>query len=251
MLRLLSLISLLLVAGCGGVGAPANSPAAQPTARASGFTDQPCADLIIVAARGQQQSRAKNFGAGTEIRLVATELTKLAQRHGNTSVRLESIDYQSDPPADLSAYDLAVDAGAARLARRLDALESTCRDSRVAVIGFSMGAQVVHEAIADRSTGQIALVAMIADPMRDPVATYRQFSFGTAAPNPGSLGPGPVIGDLATRTISFCASADDVCNHSPGASRTAVDLVHKHFYGKPQHVAAMAAQMAKIARVAR
>ena len=237
--RLLALITLLVMAGCGNEPAPAD-PVDRPTARATGFTHQPCADLVIVAVRGQQQSPDKNVGAGTEVYRLVYELARLVQRDTNTTVRLESIDYRSNPAPDLSAYDDAVDAGAASLDRRIDQLEDACPDSTLAIAGFSMGAQVVHEAMADRKTGQVGVVAMLADPMRSPTANYEQDSFGVAAPHPGSLGPGPEFGALADRTITFCAPADDVCSHSPGTSRTAVDSVHKHFYEKPAHVKAIA-----------
>lgn len=240
----LLLCLLLLVTGCGGSG----DATAPPTAHASGFTDADCPDLIVVAVRGQQQSPDKNYGAGTEVRLLGTELTRLVQAGSDTTVRLESIDYESDPAPDLQAYESAVAGGARTLNTRLDRLETDCAHSQIAVIGFSMGAQVVHEGLADRSEGLIRLVALIADPLRDPVATYDQETFGTAAPNPGSLGAGPPFTDLADRVITFCAPGDDVCNHSAGASRRAVDLIHKHYYENAEHVAAMAARMLPVLR---
>ncbi len=234
---------LLAVGACGGSGDATSSPQESPTTAAQGFTGTTCADVVVVAVRGQEQSPDANFGAGTELRLLATELTRRLQspRDGGSdpTVRLESIDYESDPPADLAAYDDAVATGADRLDARLDRLESACPDSELVVAGFSMGAQVVHDGLHDRDPGTVAAVVMIADPQRDPVAPYDQHSFGTAAPNPGGLGAGPAFGPLRDRTVAFCAAADDVCNHSPGTSRRAVDTVHKHFYEDPDHVAAM------------
>jgi len=249
MARILGLFlsALLLLAGCGESG-EASAPASSSTTRASGFTDAACADLIVVAVRGQQQSPDKNYGAGTEIRLLATELTRLVQARSDTTVRLESIDYESNPAPDLQAYQTAVAGGSRTLDQRLDRIEADCSDSRIAVIGFSMGAQVVHESLADRPEGHLRLVALIADPLRDPVADYVQATFGTAAPNPGSLGAGPLFTDLSRRVITFCAPGDDVCNHSAGASRRAVDTIHKHYYEQPEHVATMAARMLKMLR---
>jgi len=235
---------LLLVTGCGGSG----DATAPPTAHASGFTDADCPDLIVVAVRGQQQSPEKNYGAGTEVRLLATELTRLVQSRSDTTVRLESIDYESDPAPDLQAYESAVAGGARTLDQRLDRIEADCAHSRIAVIGISMGAQVVHESLAERPAGRVSLVALIADPLRDPVATYVQETFGTAAPNPGSLGAGPRFTDLSRRVITFCAPGDDVCNHSAGTSRRAVDMIHKHYYEDPEHVVAMAEQMVNVLR---
>lgn len=240
-------LAAALGAGLAGCGGDQSAPDASDQPRAEGFTDQPCADLVIVGVRGQQQLAGRNFGVGTEVRLVAEALTAQVQQADDTTVRLESVDYRSDSPAALEEYRGAVQDGAAALGRRLDQLEQTCPDSGLAVIGFSMGAHVVHQALADRPRGTIDVVAMIADPVRSPVAAHDQETFGSYAPNPGSLGPGPELPDeLSARAIAFCASGDDVCNHTAGRPRTASDAVHKHAYEDPEVVRTMAARMVQI-----
>jgi|GEM_PF-3658585 len=241
-LRLAPLALVLLLAGCGGGAGGAGTP----SHAVSGFTTKGCADLVVIGVRGQTQDPNRNHGVGQEVLRATTELTRIVQHDARVSVRLESLDYESDPPPDLQSYEQAVQSGGRALDRRLDQLEQRCPDTDTAVIGFSMGADVVHAGLHDRSSGSIRLVGMIADPHRDPVAEYDQLTFGESAPNPGSLGAGPEFGDLAARTLAVCAPGDDVCNHSPGTSRQAVDLVHKHYYEKPEHARLIAQRMARI-----
>lgn len=238
MRRLLAVVLLLVLTACGD---PHDVPP-----RPVGFTEATCPDLLIVGVRGQNQSPDANEGLGTEVRLVSTALTKALQSRGDVTVRRESVDYTSDPPADLDSYGRAVTAAATTLDDRLDALEKSCDGTRIAVLGFSMGANVVHAALHDRPAGSIRVVAMIADPQRDPAATYDVDAFGQAAPHAGSLGAGPGFGDLADRAVAFCASGDDVCNHAPGESRTDTNQVHQHFYEDPDHVDAMVREMTEV-----
>jgi len=200
----------------------------------------------VVGVRGQTQDPDRNHGVGKEVLRVTAELTRLVQRRTGESVRLEALDYESDPRPDLQAYEHAVEAGGQSLDRRVDQLEQRCADTDIAVIGFSMGADVIHSGLHDRPSGSIRLVGMIADPHRDPVAEYEQLTFGESAPNPGSLGAGPEFGDLASRTLAICVPGDDICNHSPGAPRDVADLVHKHYYEKPEHARVIAAALDQI-----
>lgn len=234
-----------LLAGC-GTDTP-NSPN-DDARRVSGS----CADLVVLGARGSTQSPELNNGVGTEVRLAVDQLIRLLDKRSERTLQLEAVDYDSAATASIDAFMAHAEAGSHRMDARLRSLARSCPDSQFALIGFSQGAQVVHGAATQMSSAlarRVALVAMIADPRRNPDDQILHWSYADRpAVRPGKLGAGGLIDpDLRGVAISLCVAGDEICNTQVAASGTPSDI-HKHFYEKPSSVRTTAAQLDRILR---
>ncbi len=235
----------LLLAGCSS-DAQETSTSTDATRAANGS----CANLIVIGALGSTQNPDLNSGVGTEVRLTTDRLIRLVHARSAKTVGLEAIDYDSAAAASLDAYLAHTAEGATMMTSRLREIARACPDSRFALLGFSQGAQVVHGAAAHMPSElarRVALVAMIADPSRDPADRIRHWSYADSpAPQPGKVGAGaPIDPALRDVAISLCVAADDICNDvgAPGGPPSAA---HKHFYEKPSTVRITAKQLDSI-----
>lgn len=211
--------------------------------------DGSCADLVIFGARGSTQNPDINHGVGTEVRKTSDRLIKLVSDRSHTT-SLEAIDYNSAAAPSLDAFTAQAAAGSSMMVERLRSVARACPDSRFALLGFSQGAQVVHGASTAMSASlarRVALVAMIADPQRDPADPIRHWSYSKRpTTSAGKLGPGrPIDPDLRAVAISLCVVGDEICN-ARGASVASPSTTHKHFYEKPTTVRATAHQLDRI-----
>jgi cutinase len=206
-----------------------------PQAATHGFAETRCADVIVLGLRGSGQSPTRNAGVGAEVLRAVRAMAERLQERADVSVRLEDVPYEAATPSTLTAYEASVDDGVRRLTRQYDRLVADCPDSRLALVGFSQGAEVVHAFAADLSPARaepLALAAMIADPRRDPDDDIASVSFGDGpAPRPGRLGPGPRFSD-ATRdaALALCVADDEVFSFPVGARAGEPSEVHRHFY---------------------
>lgn len=231
-----------LLAGCG-------SAPGSPTEDALRVDDS-CADLIILGARGSTQNPELNSGVGTEVRLTTDRLIQVIDKRSGRSVQLEAIDYDSAAVATVDDFMAHAEAGSRSMYQRLRALARQCQDSRFALLGFSQGAQVVHGSATRMPSAlarRVALVAMMADPRRDPDDQIRHWSYTrTPATRPGRLGAGdPIDVDLRGVAISLCVADDEICN-ARNAPAGAPSQTHKHFYELPSSVRSTAAQLDSI-----
>lgn len=237
---------LLVLTVCAAVLAACGSAPHSPAEEALRVDDS-CADLIVLGARGSTQDPALNSGVGTEVRLTTDQLIRVIAKRSERSVQLEAIDYDSAAVATLDDFTAHAAAGSRTMTQRLHTLARLCTDSRFALLGFSQGAQVVHGAATDMSpalAGRVALVAMIADPLRDPDDQIRHWSYTkTPATQPGKLGAGaPIDADLRAVAISLCVAGDEICNRR-ATPTDSPSQIHKHFYEKPAAVRATATQL--------
>lgn len=226
---------LLLLAGC--FDQTAGQDAGPTSSARGGLIDGTCADLIVLGARGSTQDGNRNLGVGTEARRTVESLADRLGRRSGATTHVEPIAYDAAETSTLDEYLANVRAGADLLVERLEKRAQTCPDSRFALIGFSQGAQVVHTAtgsIPDALTDRVAVVAMIADPTRDPADDLVHWTYGKRpAPNAGRLGAGASIRtDLRDRSISLCAVDDEICNDQgrPGGPPS---QTHREFYESP------------------
>jgi len=74
-------------------------------------------------------------------------------------------------------YLASIAVGVRQIDRYLDALETSCPDSQIALVGYSQGAMAIHMALADRAAAhetavfdQINAVLLLADPLQDATA---------------------------------------------------------------------------------
>jgi hypothetical protein len=241
---------LLTLGACGSVSGSDSSthPSASPARHQALLVDQKCADLIVFGARGSTQSAKLNHGVGAEVRLSVEATARRLHQRSNATVRLEAVRYDASGGA---AYVSQVGAGAQLMQQLLEAEARDCPHSRFGLIGFSEGAQVTHATALDvphALAGRIAMIAMIADPRRNPTDAIAHWSYGGSAPRPGRDGAGtPIDPDVRAAAISLCAPGDEICNGrgSPGVAPSAT---HRHFYEKPSSARSTAKQLDKILR---
>jgi len=248
-----AVLALLLVAACSG-SADSSPP---DTSTSEGHKPVPvlvtsgCADLVVLGLRGSDQSLDKNFGAGQEILRSVRAMSSDLHRRSRTTVRLEGIPYRAQSAASYAIYQANIEDGVTRTQSRLAQLAKRCPASKVALVGFSQGAQAVHGVAIDlpAASKQVVLVAMIADPRRNPDDTIASWTYGKPARGPGKLGAGTMVGDhLRDRAITFCATGDEICNWPPGGYSGPLSQTHRHFYETPAHSRSTGRQMAKILR---
>ena len=247
--------AMLLVLGACGAGH--GSPTPSTSSRTSASSPSParhqallvttkCAGLIFLGARGSSQSATLNRGVGAEVRLSVEATIRRLHQRGDTTARIEAVRYDASGGA---AYQAQVGAGAQLMQRMLTADARRCPHSRFALVGFSEGAQVVHAAAIDVPRAlekRIALIAMIADPRRNPGDAIAHWSYGESAPRPGRLGAGtPIDPDMRSTAITLCAAGDEICNGrgNPGASPSAT---HRHFYERPSSTRSTAQRLDQI-----
>jgi cutinase len=246
--RSASAVALLLaLSACGSGSVTAHTqPTARPTGHQAVLVNTKCAGLIVLGARGSTQSADLNLGVGAEVRLSVEAMARRLHQRAHTSVRIEAVRYDASGGAD---YQAQVGAGAVLMQRQLAKDAKSCPHSRFGLIGFSEGAQVTHAAALDVPSAlarRIAMIAMIADPRRNPTDAITHWSYGKSAPRPGRLGSGtPIDSDVRGASITLCAEGDEICNGrgSPGASPSAT---HRHFYEKPSSTRSTAQQLDKI-----
>lgn len=174
-------------------------------------------------------------------------LALVEQLRGGVRVRLEAIRY----PASAAAFDHDVETGRRRLLARLAALGSACPHSRFALMGYSEGADVVHRAVAGLSATQasnIAVVAVLGDPLRLPADHVATESYGTGhLKGRGSIHEGPRWSKVVSeRVITFCHADDNVCNAPPSGRRSDISTTHRTFYEKRSSARVTAERMARV-----
>ncbi|MCR4512448.1 cutinase family protein [Aeromicrobium sp. 50.2.37] len=199
-----------------------------------------CPQVQVVGVRGQSQSLEKNRGLGTEVEGVVTDLVDRLTEKGVDEIDVAAVRHRSRDASDIDVYDADVDQGRRLLARQLTASVRDCPDARLAVVGFSQGAQIAQETLADRPAlaRHVDALALIGSPRHDPDAAFTRLDLpGPAATRDGSLGAGPDLGALDSRTVDACLSRDVVCDADGGTDYA----VHKHGYED----AAIASQVAR------
>jgi cutinase len=192
----------------------------------------PCAYVTVIGARdsGQPQGDTKGqlSGFGAEASGAAQEAMR--QLGKSKTVHYVPLRYPATGnniylPGRVPspAYSQSVKAGIAALKVQVDYFVRACPSTKIVLIGFGQGAQVIHEAAAGMSAPtakRISVVALIADPRRnvkDPIAWNPMAGRGVSYN--GALGAGPLLPKgFAGRAASFCHASDPVCNF-PGGLR--------------------------------
>ena len=192
-----------------------------------------------------------NSGVGAEVLRSVEDMATRLHTGSDTTVRLEAVEYHAETAATLGEYQAGVADGRRRLGAQYERLSRDCQDSKVALVGFSQGAQVVHEFSHDLNTGQarnLVLVGMIADPRRNPDDTIAAWSYAAKpAPAPGKLGAGPRFSpSTRQQAITLCAAMDEVCNQPDANPPKTVSVTHKTFYEKASTVRSTGRQLTVI-----
>lgn len=230
--------------------APSSKPASRTPAPVLVTTG--CADLVVLGLRGAGQSADHNFGAGQEILASVRAMSGDLHQDTDTTVRLEGVPYRAEIAPTSAFHRGNIDDGLNRTRARIAELDERCPDTRIALVGFSQGAQVVHELADDLPAAlaePVVLIAMIADPIRNPADSIASWTYGKAAPGPGKFGAGPTVSPaLRDRTITLCTAGDEICNWPRGGYAGPLSDTHRHFYETEDHARSTGEQLAEIAR---
>lgn len=249
-------LALLLAAGCSSTSPATKPEPSGPTTTttrtpAPDFVKTGCADLVVLGLRGAGQDAGKNQGSGQEILASVRAMSADLHRESDTTVRLEGVPYRAEIAPTSAFHRANIEDGVKRTRDRIAELAERCPDSRVALVGFSQGAHVVHELAAQPPAlgEQVTLIALIADPLRNPADSIASWTYGEAAPGPGKFGAGPALDSaLDGRAITFCTTGDEICNWPPGGYAGPLSDTHRHFYETRAHARSTGHQMAAILR---
>ena len=230
--RLSIVVAMLMLAACSDNATEHHSARANPR-----IVSDRCADVIAYGARGQTQSSSANHGVGHEVLVSVDSLVAHLPRHSATTVRLAAVRYPALPEATEAGYLRDIAIGRRLLTTSMAADAKACPKSRFVVVGFSEGAQVVHETIAAlpaTATKPIAAVALLADPVRNPQDPLTLEAYGTGPlDGRGSAGFGtPFAKQIRARVITFCVAEDNVCNAPSGGRVGGISDAHREFYEK-------------------
>lgn len=198
----------------------------------SNETSSACAPIQIVGLRGMGQSLNANQALGAEVHGIVERAMAGLARQGLGPVEVTAVRYPNHPATDADDFLRQVAGGHELLAAALHKQLRTCPRSRLAVIGFSMGAQVVHETLVSEPSlaAKVSAVVLVADPTRDPDGSMRALKVGPVVPSqPGSMGRGEPVSDLDDRAVTVCIQGDAVC--AVGSSDD--PEIHRHAYESP------------------
>jgi hypothetical protein len=203
-----------------------------------------CPKFEILGVRGAGETAADGpYSMGSTAGGAADSAMRhlLSQGYTTADISLQPVNYTAIAVPDwlhrdLAAYDASVNDGEQVLSLLMATkLASTaCPHVRFILIGYSQGAQVVHEVVnsygaAAPELKAIAGVLLIADPKGDDSAYYAHMVGTDFGGDEGSGSGGGIAGQdriqatLAHRTFAICfASGDSVCasNFPPTSSNT-------------------------------
>lgn len=201
----------------------------------SRFVGTRCADVIVLGLRGSGQSLDLNEAVGQEVLRTVEAMTDRLHKTSDRTVRLEAVPYDATISTTYAHYEYGVRDGQRLLGKLYEKALTECPKSRFAFVGFSQGAQAVHEYSYDLTGAKarrLVLIGMVADPRKNPDDTISTWSYASKpTTGHGELGAGPLFGPgVRQAAIALCVGADEVCNAPIGGSSGAPSQTHRHFY---------------------
>lgn len=226
--------ALLLVGGA--TPAHAKAQVVVDTTRSKEVITTACkADVAIIGARGSGESLSSGAieGFGTRTTKFAQSVTD--QLPSRVKVRYLAVYYPavSADTAVLSPsiYNNSVASGSRQTVAYVKKLVDNCPKTKIVLMGYSQGAQVMHSA-ARALTGKYLSAVVSVHLVANPVANHDDtrvlpFTGGTKFSTTangwrGVLGRGGVMpAHLNNRVVSTCATGDQIC-HAPSAAAIAL-----------------------------
>lgn len=171
-----------------------------------------CPDLYVVAVPGTWETSHANPGKGM-LALIADDLPG--------DVRVDYVRYAATAfPWEGEVYGRSKGEALAGARGLVAGIAQTCAATRIAVLGYSQGADAAGDLAAEIGTGlgvvaahRVVLVGLIADPRRSPTDVL------IGPPVPGAGAAGPRLGGfglLSPLTYTFCATGDLYCTMPDG-----------------------------------
>ena len=118
--------------------------------------------MVVLGLRGQGQSRHGHDGAGPDVDGVARAMVRRLPR--GTTLRVAGVPYPARPGDD-ATYDADVSAGVGLVRDRIASLAEDCTHTRVVLVGYSQGAEVVHRLVVAHPR-LVRLAVLMGDPAR-------------------------------------------------------------------------------------
>ncbi|MFF0488415.1 cutinase family protein [Nocardia sp. NPDC004068] len=195
-------IAALLVgaAQVGGAGASRAAPAPG------------CPDLYVVAVPGTWETSNSDPGRG----ILAVSADGLP---GN--VRVDYVSYAATAfPWEGDVYGRSKQEAVEKARNLVAAMGRACGATRIALLGYSQGADAAGDVAAEIGTGlgvvpadRVVLVGLISDPRRSPTDNL----IGPPVPGAGAVGPRPGgFGWVSGQTYTFCVAGDLYCSMPDG-----------------------------------
>jgi hypothetical protein len=171
--------------------------------------DGSCADVLLVGARGSGEQ-----GLGPTVGALAREFERGLR--GRAELRIEPLEYPAHalwPPTRWGDLYGSVDQGAAATVTIVEAEARVCPRQSLLLVGYSLGALAIADAVDRLSPAALARVvgvALLADPRFNPssAAARGQRIAGTR----GVLGARPEFDRLLAVTRSWCRVGDPICS---------------------------------------
>lgn len=183
-----------------------------------------CSALLVVGLRGSGEPYSPGtLGMGPTVRAAYGQIARRV-----TGTRGYGLDYPAGPATSATltngAYRASVEAGTRRLKSFLVAEAGRCPRQRVALVGYSQGAQAAGDVLATlppRPAARIGYVLLFGDPTANPALPIaRGTSDRTAV---GALGARELGRRWLPITASYCLAGDFVCALTDAAA-TACDF---------------------------
>lgn len=173
-----------------------------------------CPDVHVIGVRGSGQPA----GFGSQVAPVVESIVETVDASGRATTS-EALEYPAISVSDslglvllTGEYASSVLAGVDALDDRLADIASGCPSTEIVLVGYSQGAQVIKQALADSlPVHRLAGIVLLADPTRDPSQSgiARLGDPGVAAE--GAFGAVPLPDHARVVTIDVCAAGDGVC----------------------------------------
>ncbi|WP_336087251.1 cutinase family protein [Nocardia sp. SSK8] len=177
-----------------------------------------CAQVRVVTVRGTLEPQSGS--------LLLTPLGARIARESGRTATVGELDY----PASMSP-DSAV-RGVAALTALLN--DSPCPDQRLVLLGYSQGARVIGNTLADRAaltdqaTARIDAITLFGNPLRNGAEPYNRGTADAALSGTGPLPTGALAG-FADRLHDYCSAGDRVCAGGDPSAGFGNALSYGHF----------------------
>lgn len=191
---------MLLASAC--TAAPASD-----TATGQALTG-PCATILFVGARGSGESASQQMALGSTLFEIYSRI-----RQDNPHVDITGFGL---PYAANSLSDATIGDASTQLRQLLRSEARRCPSERFMVVGYSLGARVVGDAMqvpeATAFVDQLAGVVIVSDPQFNP--QDRATAAGTFDSHYGGTPPRPPFpAAIAPKIHSYCRRHDEICQH--------------------------------------
>jgi PKD repeat protein len=179
----------------------------------------PCTDVRVVGLRGSGEGYdAGDFGMGKLLGSVYKMI--LARAPATTTISAHGIPYKAVavgwPHIETLQYSQSVRDGRDKLETYLTEIASACPDQKIVLLGYSQGAHVIGNTLANGRmpstvTSKIAAIAFFGDPKFNSSASYARGTFEPGVNGLLSARPLSELASVAELLRSYCRGLDIVC----------------------------------------